>query len=95
MKRFEKGIAFVLLVCMMISLLPSIQFVQAAQTAQTEAISQMTNFSEYMLTRPEEDSNQSVEPEEGVRPSLQEQTEAILTMSDALFTSVREWLETE
>lgn len=95
MKRFEKGIAFVLLVCMIISLLPSIQFVQAAQTAQTEAISQMTNFSEYMLTRPEEDPNQSVEPEEGVRPSLQEQTEAILTMSDALFTSVREWLETE
>ncbi len=62
--------------------------------AEAEVLEQMANFSEYMLTLPEEDKNQSQGSEEGKTPSLQEQTDAILAMSSELFTSVRQWLET-
>jgi hypothetical protein len=62
--------------------------------SQQEAVTMMEEFSAYMLekqSKPEEIPEPS-EPEEEL-PSAQEQADQNLTLANALFTSVRQWLE--
>lgn len=64
--------------------------------AQQEAVTMMAEFSAYMLEKqnePEEIPEPS-EPEEKL-PSAQEQADKNLLMANTLFTSVRQWLETD
>ena len=64
--------------------------------AKEEAVEQMSDFSAYMLEREaaEENIPQPSDPEE-VIPSAEEQAQANLLVANALFTSVRQWLDTE
>ncbi len=64
--------------------------------AQQEAVTMMAEFSAYMLEKQNEpeDIPEPSEPEEKL-PSAQEQADKNLLMANTLFTSVRQWLETD
>ncbi len=62
---------------------------------QEEAVAMISDFSEYMeYKRNEESANQPDEPEEKV-PTAQELAQADEQLAVTLFTSVRQWLDTE
>jgi len=63
--------------------------------AQQEAVAMMETFSAYLLEKQNqpEPEPQPTEPEEEL-PSAQEQADKNLTQANSLFTSVRQWLET-
>ena len=56
-----------------------------------EAVEMVSDFSDYMI----ENANKEPEPVEPALPTVEEQTQAQLQMADALFTSVRQWLDNE